>query len=164
MLVPAAPAGVALFSNGEPLPLGLAGEPVAVEPGVHHLSVSAPGHARYETTVTIPEGPGLREIVVPPLRPVAWDKTPLFWSALGTGAVGLTALATGTALGVLALDAPSEDAADVREDAAIGLLSAGVALAGAAAVMTVVAWTDRRLQVTASASSERAAAVARFDW
>ncbi len=161
VLAPAAPAGLALSSNGEPLALSIGGEPVVVEPGLHRISVRAPGYAPYEATVTVREGSQVSELVIPPLRPTAWDQSPLLWCGIGTGALGLTAIAAGSVL--VALDAPTRDA-EPRRDASIALLAAGGALTAAATVMFVVERTEPTVRVTAAATPAGGRAGVRFDW
>jgi tetratricopeptide (TPR) repeat protein len=108
-LHPGAPAGSAIARDGGPVDAALLGVAVALNPGKHRLLVTAPGYAERTFEVTLAEGanrsievlPGAKlevaptptatatETTSPSPLPEMWPRTPLLYTALGVGGVGV---------------------------------------------------------------------------
>lgn len=68
------PSGLEVLRNGTPVPPGLWGVPVPVDPGQHKIEARAPGHQPYAQMIGIEKGPGVWKVTVPQL--VAEPKAP----------------------------------------------------------------------------------------
>lgn len=153
VVVADAPAGVVVSADGRPLRGSMASETLVVPPGTHRISVSAPGRAAYETTVSVPGSSQVNEIVVPPLqRAEPQTQTPLFWTGIATGALGLASLIAGGGVGGALLADPRARDAEEKERAAIALVSVGAALVASGTIMIVLDQTGRESEPRTSSS------------
>ncbi len=80
---------------------------VPVDPGVHRVRASAPGHAPWQVAVDIPNDPAVRRVSVPPLEPRVSFLTPTS-RKVGLGALGVGVAALGVG-GVFAVQAHSKN-------------------------------------------------------
>ncbi|MDB4987271.1 MAG: hypothetical protein JWN04_2449 [Myxococcaceae bacterium] len=65
--------GLEVSRNGTPIPKGLWGLPLPVDPGEQHIAVRASGYLPHEASVAIEKGPGSAKVTIPALAaaPVA---------------------------------------------------------------------------------------------
>jgi hypothetical protein len=116
--------GLTVLDDGVPVPRTSWGSATPVDPGVHRVEASAPGHGSWQTTVTIEADGDRRRVPVPMLEPTedGPDEGPvepesagpsltstLGWIATGVGAA--TAL-SGAIIGATVI----EDAGDAEDD------------------------------------------------
>jgi hypothetical protein len=115
--------GMTLSLDGKSLALGMLGAALPLDPGVHHLSVSAPGYVAWAHDIEIPAGPIEVPVEIPPLQKDAtappieppkpieqpkpevkehapWRMPP---AAIGSFAIGGATLVTGIATGAASL-------------------------------------------------------------
>jgi hypothetical protein len=63
------PSGLEVLRNGTPVPPGLWGVPVPVDPGQHKIEARAPGYQPYTQVVGIEQGPGAWKVSLQQLVP-----------------------------------------------------------------------------------------------
>ncbi|MET0340336.1 MAG: hypothetical protein ABW252_05010 [Polyangiales bacterium] len=111
--------GLEVLRNGAPVPPGLWGVGVPVDPGAHKIEARAPGHQSYTQSIGIEKGPGAWKVEVPKLvaeaQPVA-------------AAPAVTSVAEPTPVAAPAPIAPKEKPGKAQRIAGIVMGSAGVAL------------------------------------
>ena len=112
-----APQGLVVQRNGSPLPLASLGLAIPVDPGVQHITASAPGHEPWERTIEIARGPGRASLSIPDLtvrpaplaavNPVIVQPSPVPSAQRTTGtvvgAVGVVGVLAGGVFGLMAM-------------------------------------------------------------
>jgi hypothetical protein len=96
LLVATRPDGMSITRDGKPLPLAALGEALPVDPGVHHVLVSAPGHRAETRNVELSEGKTVTVNLA--LTPLPADrgprKTPAWVWVTGGAGIALAGAAT----------------------------------------------------------------------
>ncbi len=115
--------GVEILLDDTRVPEGTWGTPIPIDPGVHVLTVQAPGYEEWSTELDVPETPGEEEATIPPLteavavdtdgaeeqgvREVSYEPTAPDLSRDEEGSSTQTLAYTSGALGVAALGVAS---------------------------------------------------------
>jgi hypothetical protein len=139
--------GLSVTRSGVPIPEGLWGAAVPVDPGVQHLEAKAPGRATWTLDVQVDAGAAKVRVQVPPLAtvPAAPTTAPPAPAPISTPAVG------GSVELEPAPGAAAPPAEDARRDSGSSLPTIGWITAGVGAVTTlagVVFYVNGRMQIS----------------
>jgi serine/threonine-protein kinase len=144
--------GLRVSRSGVPIPEGLWGSAVPVDPGPQHLEANAPDHSTWMLDVKVGDGAALVRVEIPALAPLAPAPTavpaPPATPATSAPAVGsplaLDASANGAA--TQRSDSPRASASESSSLATLGWITAGVG--AAATVAGVVFYINGQMQIS----------------